>query len=307
MTNQTRRDVLKKGLQVAAVGVGAGLIWDLFLQKSAKAQGFVPRPPGALPPDRFETACSKCGLCVEACPYDTLKLARFNDIAAPGTPFFTPRDIPCYMCRDIPCVKACPSGALSHELTDITEAKMGVAAIDHYTCLSWQGLRCEICYRDCPEQNKAIVIVSQPRQISNHAMFVPEIHPDKCTGCGLCVHSCPTDKPSINIVDPDAFLGKIGDHYRLGWKEKLDARAVPDAPMTSKDGKPLPPGGLDFLNSSSGRAPHVRRMAAPLSFYDCAPFCSVLHSARLHRYIPLRLESPRSSASCRRSFFISNL
>ena len=126
---------------------------------------------------------------------------------------------------------------------------MGVATIDHYTCLSWQGLRCEICYRDCPEQNKAIVIVSQPRQISNHAMFVPEIHPDKCTGCGLCVHSCPTDKPSINIVDPDAFLGKIGDHYRLGWKEKLDARAVPDAPMTSKDGKPLPPGGLDFLNS----------------------------------------------------------
>ena len=249
MTNQTRRDVLKKGLQVAAVGVGAGVILDLFLQKSAKAQGFVPRPPGALPPDRFETACSKCGLCVEACPYDTLKLARFNDIAAPGTPFFTPRDIPCYMCRDIPCVKACPSGALSHELTDITEAKMGVAAIDHYTCLSWQGLRCEICYRDCPEQNKAIVIVSQPRQISNHAMFVPEIHPDKCTGCGLCVHSCPTDKPSINIVDPDAFLGKIGDHYRLGWKEKLDARAVPDAPMTSKDGKPLPPGGLDFLNS----------------------------------------------------------
>ena len=55
MTNQTRRDVLKKGLQVAAVGVGAGLIWDLFLQKSAKAQGFVPRPPGALPPDQFET------------------------------------------------------------------------------------------------------------------------------------------------------------------------------------------------------------------------------------------------------------
>ncbi|MFR6249840.1 MAG: hypothetical protein ACLUKL_00365 [Parasutterella excrementihominis] len=49
---------MKKGLQVAAVGVGAGLIWDLFLQKSAKAQGFVPRPPGALPPDQFETACS---------------------------------------------------------------------------------------------------------------------------------------------------------------------------------------------------------------------------------------------------------
>ena len=87
MTNQTRRDVLKKGLQVAAVGVGAGLIWDLFLQKSAKAQGFVPRPPGALPPDQFETACSKCGLCVEACPYDTLKLAGTHRPVTADDPF----------------------------------------------------------------------------------------------------------------------------------------------------------------------------------------------------------------------------
>lgn len=75
MTTHSRRDVLRKGVQIGAVGVGAGLLWGLFLQKTGRAQGFVPRPPGALPPNEFETACSKCGLCVEACPYDTLKLA----------------------------------------------------------------------------------------------------------------------------------------------------------------------------------------------------------------------------------------
>lgn len=221
-----------------------------MLQKAAKAQGFAPRPPGALDGEAFDTACSKCGLCVQACPYDTLKLAGFNDPAVPGTPFFDPRKIPCYMCRDIPCVKACPTGALNHELEDITKAKMGVAAIDHYSCLSWQGLRCEICYRDCPEQNKAIVIENHPRLISKHAMFVPVIQPDQCTGCGLCVHSCPTEKPSINIVDPKAFLGRLGDHYRLGWKEEDNARPIPQAPMKEGQNQPkLPAGGVDYLNS----------------------------------------------------------
>lgn len=87
-------------MQIGAVGVGAGLLWGLFLQKTGRAQGFVPRPPGALPPNEFETACSKCGLCVEACPYDTLKLAGFKDIAAPGTPFLSRGKFPA-ICAEI--------------------------------------------------------------------------------------------------------------------------------------------------------------------------------------------------------------
>ncbi len=246
----TRREILSETVQLGAVGVGVGLLWDLFLQRTAKASGFVLRPPGALSEDHFTTACSRCGLCVQACPYETLKLAQFGEQAVPGTPYFEPRKIPCYMCRDIPCVKACPTGALDPNLTDITKAKMGVAAIDRSTCLSWQGLRCEVCYRDCPEQNKAIYIENQPRVISKHGMFLPTIDPEHCTGCGLCVHSCPTDKPCVNIVDPANFLGKLGDHYRLGWKEADDARAIPNAPMIDSEGKDNAPiGGLDFLNS----------------------------------------------------------
>ncbi len=206
---------------------------------STRRQGFLIQP------------APKCGLCVRACPYETLKLAKFGDIAAPGTPYFEPREIPCYMCRDLPCVKACPSGALDPDLTDITKAKMGIAAIDHSTCLSWQGLRCEICYRDCPEQNKAIIIDTQPRQISKHGMFLPVIQPDQCTGCGLCVHSCPTTVPCINIVDPDKFLGRDRRSLSSRLEKKL---MMPDLFLTVQclgEGPTheLPPGGLDYLNS----------------------------------------------------------
>ncbi len=246
----SRREIFIKSLQLGAVGIGAGVLWGLFIQRSAKANEFVPRPPGALPEEEFAAACSKCGMCVRACPYQALLLSSFNGPTAPGTPYFEPRKIPCYMCRDIPCVKACPTGALDSNLTDITDAKMGIAAIDHSTCLSWQGLRCEICYRDCPEQNKAIVIDVQPRQISKHSMFLPVVQPEHCTGCGLCVHSCPTDIPCINIIDPKKFIGKLGDHYRLGWKESDDARAIPQAPMVDSEGHDnAPVGGLDYLNS----------------------------------------------------------
>ena len=116
------------------------------------------RPPGALAEDDFNAACIKCGQCVEACPYDTLKLARAGADVPIGTPYFEPREIPCYMCPDIPCMKACPTGALAAELKDITKARMGLAVIDMENCLSWQGLRCEICYRVCPLKDKAITL-----------------------------------------------------------------------------------------------------------------------------------------------------
>ncbi|GAM61010.1 ferredoxin-type protein napG [Vibrio ishigakensis] len=73
-------------------------------------------------------------------PYDTLKLATLLSKSAAGTPYFTARDIPCEMCEDIPCVVACPSGALDHSLTNIDDARMGTAVlIDHETCLNYQG------------------------------------------------------------------------------------------------------------------------------------------------------------------------
>ena len=155
------------------------------------------------------------------------------------------------MCEDLACVKVCPTGALSPELESIRDARMGVAMIDPNACLSWQGLRCEVCFRDCPLSNEAIVLSPHPRELSKHAVFVPEIRPEKCTGCGLCIKSCPTDKPAVRIHDPERTLGEIGRHYRLGWLEADDPKNQRSAP--EPDAKPEEESapfasGLDYLN-----------------------------------------------------------
>jgi polyferredoxin len=105
-----------------------------------------------------------------------------------GTPYFVARSKPCEMCEDIPCVKACPTGALDHALTDITQAKMGLAVlVDQENCLNFLGLRCDVCYRVCPVIDKAITLrVQQPAQRTAHAMFLPTVHSEHCTGCGKC-------------------------------------------------------------------------------------------------------------------------
>ena len=70
---------------------------------------------GSKTEDDFLSTCIKCGLCVEACPFDTLKLAKPGDNLPLGTPYFVPRNIPCYMCVDIPCVPICPTDALDEK------------------------------------------------------------------------------------------------------------------------------------------------------------------------------------------------
>jgi ferredoxin-type protein NapG len=68
-------------------------------------------------------------MCVRDCPYNILELARPESPVATGTPYFTARSGPCEMCEDIPCVKACPTGALDHRLTDINQSRMGLAVL----------------------------------------------------------------------------------------------------------------------------------------------------------------------------------
>ncbi|KAG1658130.1 Periplasmic nitrate reductase, electron transfer subunit [Nymphon striatum] len=66
------------------------------------------------------------------------------------------------MCEDIPCVVACPTGALDHSLTDINDSRMGLAVlIDQEGCIAYQGLRCEVCFNVCPVRGKAITIETQ--------------------------------------------------------------------------------------------------------------------------------------------------
>ena len=118
------------------------------------------------------------------------------------------------MCEDIPCVKACPSGSLNHELTDIEDSKMGVAVlIDEKNCLNFKGLRCDVCYRVCPLIDDAITLEMQHNERSgHHAMFLPTVNSDSCTGCGKCEHACVLEQAAIKVLPPHIAVGKAAAH-----------------------------------------------------------------------------------------------
>ena len=183
------------------------------------------RPPGALSEENFTATCVRCGLCVRDCPYHILKLARFGDGVAPGTPFFRARELACEMCSDIPCVQHCPTGVLDHGLQDIDRARMGLAAlIDQENCLNFLGLRCDVCHRVCPLINQAITLVKSHNPRSDrHALFIPTVHSEKCTGCGKCEKACVLEEAAIKVFPIALARGKLGSHYLKGWEEKEKA------------------------------------------------------------------------------------
>ncbi|MCD4736558.1 MAG: ferredoxin-type protein NapG [Bacteroidales bacterium] len=232
----TRRELFKKVAQSAGLlGVG-GMMWGAYVDE-AKSSDLVLRPPGALDEKDFLKACVKCGTCVESCPYNTLKLAVPGDNIPVGTPHFKPREIPCYMCPDIPCVPVCPSGALdikkvsdlqseeSEEKLNINKAKMGVAVVDKESCLAFWGIQCDACYRACPLLGEAITIeLKRNERTGKHAYLEPVINREKCTGCGLCEHACITEKPAVFILPFDKATGKVGEHYIKGWDENDEKR-----------------------------------------------------------------------------------
>ena len=126
------------------------------------------------------------------------------------------------MCEDIPCVKACPTGALDPDLDDIDDARMGVAVlVGHETCLNYLGLRCDVCYRVCPVIDEAITLerLHNPRT-GRHALFIPTVHSDRCTGCGKCEEACVLEEAAIRVLPREIALGEIGAHYRLGWEQQ---------------------------------------------------------------------------------------
>jgi ferredoxin-type protein NapG len=211
-------DAARLACGAGVVGLGLGL-------HARQAKALPPlaiRPPGALAEARFQGACIRCGLCVRDCPYDILSLATPEEPVANGTPYFVARQGPCEMCEDIPCVKACPTGALDHGLTDITKSKMGLAVlVDQENCLNFLGLRCDICHRVCPLIDKAITLEqSLNARTGKHALFIPTVHSDACTGCGKCEKACPLPVAAIKVYPVDLAKGEPGKHYRLGWVEK---------------------------------------------------------------------------------------
>ncbi len=251
-----RRKFILNMARTTGLAILGGLTWSAYVSE-VKASQLLLRPPGALKEDDFLSTCIKCGLCVEACPFDTLKLAKPGDNKPIGTPYFTPRDVPCYMCTDIPCVPICPTGALDlksvqneKKQMDIKKIDMGVAIVDPNSCIAFWGIQCDACYRACPLLGEAITVeYTKNERTGKHAFLKPIVHSDICTGCGLCEKACVTKKPAIFVLPRKVALGKAGDHYIRGW-DKKDEDRVKDAKSEKNRTGINEKSAIDSLNSS---------------------------------------------------------
>jgi ferredoxin-type protein NapG len=242
--------------RATGLAILGGLTWSAFVDE-IKATSLILRPPGALKEDDFLATCIKCGMCVEACPFDTLKLAKPGDNKPLGTPYFIPRDIPCYMCTDIPCVPVCPTNALDIKSVqndkkelDINKADMGVAVIDDNSCIAFWGIQCDACYRACPLLGKAITVeYTKNERTGKHAFLKPVVHADVCTGCGLCEQACVTSKAAIFVLPREVALGKAGDYYIKGW-DVSDEKRLENATSQTTKTEISKDSAIDSLNSN---------------------------------------------------------
>lgn len=158
------------------------------------------RPPFALPEAAFLQACTRCDLCIEACPHDVVfKLHDHVGLLAAGTPALDLTQLGCHLCADWPCVTVCEPKALSlPDSADGTPAvpqRLAVVTINRDTCLPYAGPECGACEGSCPVPGAL-----------NWEGTRPVIDAELCVGCARCLEVCITEPKSINIA-----LVPVGD------------------------------------------------------------------------------------------------
>jgi ferredoxin-type protein NapG len=147
--NQNKRPISRrKFLKTSTLVVtGSAIAFGAVSVPLLRRDRLLLRPPGALEEDIFLASCIKCGQCLQVCPPQVIKLAGISQGFGVGTPYIVPREGGCILCSGLPCVLACPTGALAHELSLGKDAEMGLAVISNPdTCLSVRGVN-DLVYR----------------------------------------------------------------------------------------------------------------------------------------------------------------
>ncbi len=163
---------------------------DAFTPPEAERAPVYLRPPGAVADRRLLELCERGGACAEACPHDVILPLGPTHGAAEGTPAILPRDGPCHLCAEVPCARACPSGALRP--LAVSEVRMGTARLDPGRCWAALGQPCNYCVKECPLGERAL------RWRDGR----PEVVAEACAGCGMCVAICTATPAALRVVPP---------------------------------------------------------------------------------------------------------
>ena len=250
----TRRQFISSGL-FGAVTATVGLTGLNSLHgKSGPGQvaprGLI-RPPGTLPEMDFLAQCSRCGECMAACPTNTLQPiwldAGFMGLFSPALNLRRSYCSPeCRMCGEV-----CPTDAIrSLSKSERIWAKTGTAVIFRRKCLAWEQQKsCMVCDEVCPY--KAVEFRKEP----GNPVPVPQVHEEKCAGCGFCEHFCPVQNQSAIVITPMGALriseGSYITHGRsqglnLSIRAKSEYGSIPEG---ENWGKGFAPG---FEDDGSG-------------------------------------------------------
>jgi len=164
----------------------AGFLGHVLMPSIEEERSFF-RPPGSGDELAFLASCTRCGICKDVCPEQSISLFTVSSGAKlVNTPYLDPNISPCTFCGK--CIDACQEGALSQSSLAADRA-IGKARIIESNCLAHKGVICDYCVQGCPRKGVAIVVDKG----------IPVIQSAGCDGCGQCVQNCIADSQSILV------------------------------------------------------------------------------------------------------------
>jgi ferredoxin-type protein NapG len=234
----SRRQFIKSGAValagLAILGGGVEYLRSVHGPNDTRTPYFL-RPPGAIAESDFIFGCIKCGLCVQICPIDAIKLAGISEGLAYGTPYIDARTQACdFSCDSLQCVETCPTAVLNfkqfeiaggnaimeyQKTHDVTEegfnpfpvqiramkeqVKMGVAKVNEGSCLAHKGQGFKGVSRGLDFDG----IYRSPENIHGKASPLKDREFDREI-CDLCITECPLGETAI-IASADEMNAKI--------------------------------------------------------------------------------------------------
>lgn len=131
------------------------------------------RPPWSVPEEVFTDTCDRCGTCISRCPQTILVRGRG------GFPRVDFRRGQCDLCG------ACADGCRSAALRRGAEPPWSLTArLDRARCLAVAAVYCRSCADAC--ESAAIRF-----RIERGGVATPLLNAAACSGCGVCVNTCP--------------------------------------------------------------------------------------------------------------------